>query len=206
MDIQYLENPPHVFVIENFYTEDELNKIWEELDDFYDKNFLDNSSNVGPARTIDGIPLKRANGIFLYKSKFPNSNIIKINNKVKEHSIIFSKHDEKYEKLDECVYNTLMSYYDNDHYYKPHSDQSVFTACSYFFKEPKKFSGGNFILNDFNKEFEIKNNMLIIFPGKYRHQARKVKLDKNFPGHGRYCISQFFNIPVPEESEEKKND
>jgi len=206
MDIQCLENPPHVFVIENFYTEDELNKIWEELDDLYDKNFLDNSSNVGPARTRDGISLKKANGVFLYESKFPNSNIIKLNKKIKECSLLFAQQDKTYAKLGECVYNTLISYYSNGHYYKPHDDQSIFTACSYFFKEPKKFSGGNFILNDFNKEFEIKNNMVIIFPGKYTHQARKVELKKEFPDYGRYCISQFFNIPVPEESEEKKND
>lgn len=206
MNIQYLENPPHVFVIENFYTEDELNKIWEELDDFYDKNLLNNTSNAAPARTRDGVPLRNAKGIFLHKNKFPNSNITKINNKVKEYSTIFSKYDEKYKKLDEYVYSTLLTYYNNGQYYKPHKDQSVFTACVYFFKEPKKFSGGNFILNDFDKEFEIKNNMMIIFPGKYTHQARKVELKKEFPGYGRYCISQFFNIPVPEESEEKKND
>jgi hypothetical protein len=161
---------------------------------------------VGPARTRDGISLKKANGVFLYESKFPNSNILKLNKKIKECSLLFTQQDKKYAKLDECVYNTLISYYNNGHYYKSHTDQSIFTACGYFFKEPKKFSGGNFILNDFNKEFEIKNNMLIIFPGNYRHQARKVELKKEFKGYGRYCISQFFNIPVPKESEEKKND
>jgi len=204
MDVQYLKNPPHVFVIENFYTEDELNLMWNEFDSFHNKEFL--TSSTGSARTIDYIPLKKSKGTWLDEKTNSNSQILKFSKKVKENHHLYSEYDREYSVLSDCVCSTLISYYGDGDYYKPHEDTTLFTACTYFFKEPKKFSGGNFLLNNYNIEIEIKNNMLIIFPGKYTHQARKVELKKEFKGYGRYCISQFFNIPVPEESEEKKND
>ena len=91
---------------------------------------------------------------------------------------------------------TLVNYYENANYYKPHADETLFSAISFHYKEPKKFSGGDFILNDFNLKIEIKNNMLIIFPGAYHHGVTEVIMNKKDlnQGFGRYSMVQFINI------------
>jgi hypothetical protein len=193
MNIKYL-GTPNVFIVEDFYSEEEVNQIWTELDSLYIDGLID-ARRMGVARHED-IPLKKSKGTFLSPEDNPDSIIIKLNGKVRDCWKEFSAHDKYYEKLNSCPYSTLVSYYANGHFYKPHHDSTTFTACTYFFKEPKRFTGGDFLLNQYKVKIQIKNNMMVLFPGPYIHQATMVKMDKNDAGYGRYCISQFFNTEV----------
>jgi len=205
MEIVYSDNLPHVLIIKNFYSEEEVNTIWKELETVHlmDKT---QSKKIGGAESEHG-PLKKAIGKWIYYEETPDNELLKISHKVKNHADIFTEYSDYYKdlKLDLCVSNVLISYYSNGGFYKPHTDFSYITACSYFFKEPKKFSGGNFLIKQrektyvsdpskFDADIEIENNMIVIFPGHYLHQAKKVEMNSKDFGYGRYCISQFYNV------------
>jgi hypothetical protein len=58
------------------------------------------------------------------------------------------------------------------------------------------FSGGDLKFLDYDIDIELENNMVVIFPSCYLHQATDVKMDESiekFSGYGRYCMSQFLS-------------
>jgi hypothetical protein len=192
---------PIYAVIEDFYNEEELKLIWRELE------FLTYKMQI-PERTGTAVDaesrklLKKAKGIFL-NQVFSNPNmsdIYGVSTKITSTNLIekLTSKNPIYRSIESCSMSTLINYYENSEYYKSHKDISVFTAITYFFKEPKKFDGGNLILSDFNIEIEIKNNMLVIFPGCYMHEVPEIKMnDKDLKqGLGRYSIAHFLSIPL----------
>ena len=79
-------------------------------------------------------------------------------------------------------------------FYLPHVDASVYTVISYFWKEPKKFTGGNLKLKDFDIEIEVKNNMVIYMPSVYVHEVTPIVMEEKSLGYGRYSMSQFLFV------------
>lgn len=203
MDFQFFDDnrkiPHGVAVIENFYTENELKLIWKELDYLTSENLLLPPEKTGTSLDREtGKPRKENSGLFLdeyYKNR-NFSSILTLNRKV--FSVL---NDEIYFQRPIFRYmatvnsdSTLLNYYEDNNYYKPHIDNCVYTVLTYFFKEPKQFSGGNFRIVDYDLEFEIKNNMVIYMPSCYLHEALPVKMEQNQKGYGRYCLSQFMFI------------
>jgi Rps23 Pro-64 3,4-dihydroxylase Tpa1-like proline 4-hydroxylase len=91
-------------------------------------------------------------------------------------------------------FNTLVSYYENSDYYKPHSDVAVYSTLTYLYKDPKNFTGGDisFIIENERLDIEIQNNLSIVFPSGYLHEVSPVTiLNSGLEDHGRYCISLF---------------
>ena len=72
----------------------------------------------------------------------------------------------------------------------------MYTAVTWFFKEPKSFSGGNFYFADYGIKIEVQNNMAVIFPSFVKHAVDEIILEQNndLMGYGRYAISQFLFI------------
>ena len=192
-----LEEPfPHL-IIENFYNEEELKLIWEELK-FYTKpgkllEAKDFGGVVGKtnshALALDGV----------YHPKHRNlSNILNVNRKLFTCEALHLFADihgccsiAPYANWD----ITKVRYYHNGEYYEPHTDKPFqFLAFSYFYKEPKKFSGGQVYFPEYNYEYSCDNNSMIILPGWVTHGVKKVKIDNSdyYDGYGRYCISSFF--------------
>jgi hypothetical protein len=183
--------------IDNFYNENELQLIWDEL------KFLTHSHKLElPNKTGQIDPtMKHNNGLFLdsvyAERRF--SNILKVNRKVFSANIMKQYADLHF--MNTVIFNlnsdaTLLSYYENAGYYKSHSDTAVITILTWLFKEPKQFEGGNLIFTDFKEEINIKNNTVIMFPSHTKHEVTAIKMEsKNkFSGNGRYCISQFMSI------------
>ena len=72
---------------------------------------------------------------------------------------------------------TKVRYYHDGDYYKPHTDASMqFLAFSYFYKEPKKFTGGELFFPEYDYELTCDNNSLIMFPGWVEHGVKKVSI------------------------------
>ena len=193
---------PIYAVIEDFYNQEELKLIWRELKYITPKLAIPELSN--PAHNIEsGESLKKAKGRFLSDifTKQNMSDIDTIARKISSPKLVKKLVDKNpiYRSIESCFTSTLVNYYENSEYYKSHNDLSVFTAITYIFEEPKKFSGGNLILSDFNVEIQIKNNMLVIFPGCYMHEVQEIKMDNNDlkQGLGRYSIVNFLVIPSP---------
>ncbi len=186
---------PHM-IIENFYNEHELKLIWEELN-FYTKpgKFLEAKYYGG---IVDYTNSKALLLDSIYKNHRPLSNILTVNRKLFDCGVL----DHFAEIHQSCILatksnhdTTKVRYYHDGEYYDPHTDRSMqFLGFSYFYKEPKKFTGGNLIFPQYDYEITCNNNSMIILPGWVEHGVTKVEIDESdyFDGFGRYAITSFF--------------
>ena len=209
MNINYLDCGFPYILIDDFYNEEELDLIWEELD-FLSYDFkLKSPEETGAAFVppdksgIDErILLKKNRGIFLedvFKYK-ECSNILKVNKKLFDIDLI--KHGSWFFKNIPEALSTgtnLISYYeDTDEersYYAPHRDTALVTCLTWFYKgTSKKFKGGDLYFPDYdNKCVEVKYNRVILFPSFIQHAVDNVEVEECFRGKymGRYCLTTF---------------
>lgn len=202
LKIHQIKNPFPFLQIENLYSEDELILLWKEFDFLTHPDKLESPENTGSALDEETkVPLKKNKGLFLddlYSSR-NISNILTITKQLFSPVILnaFSELSFGYENIKYTNRDaTLLSYYENSEYYKSHRDEALYTAVTWFFKEPKSFSGGNFYFTDYGIKIEMQNNMAVIFPSFVKHAVDEIILEKNnnLTGHGRYSISQFLYI------------
>ena len=196
----YKEPFPHL-IVDNFYDEKELELIWEEL------NFYTKPGKLFEAKDYGGVE-DRTNAKALaldslYLNHEPNgqanyrkiSNILTVNRKLFDSGIL-----DTYASIHECCnlyYNsdvTKVRYYHDGEYYEPHRDSSFQTLIfSYFYKEPKAFTGGELYFPKHNYEYSCNNNSMIILPSWVQHAVNKVKIKESdyYAGLGRYAITSF---------------
>jgi hypothetical protein len=198
--IHQIKNPFPFLQIENLYDENELKLIWQELDFLNCPNKLQLPEKTGTALNEENIPIKKNKGLFLDEiySKREISNILTLNRKLFNSEIkdAFSELSFGYQSI-KCTNSdsTLISYYENADYYRPHRDTALYTAVTWFFKEPKAFIGGDFYFSDYNMKIEIQNNMMILFPSFVEHSVDEIILkNKSLSGYGRYAMTQFIYI------------
>ena len=197
--------PFPLMVINNFFNQQELDLIWKELDFYTAPNKLFTAENYGGV-----VGYTNAKAIVLddlYKNyennekgvNFRNiSNILTVNRKLFESGVL-----DTFSSLHGCVSIanktnhdiTKVRYYHDGQYYDPHTDKStMFLAFSYFYKEPKKFVGGDLEFTKYDFKLPCDNNSMVIFPGWVEHGVRKVKIKNSdyYDGWGRYAITSFF--------------
>ena len=198
--------PFPLMVINNFYNQQELDLIWKELDFYTAPNKLLSAENYGGV-----VGYTNAKAIVLddlYKNYEKNekgvnfrniSNILTVNRKLFESGVL-----DTFSSLHGCVSIanktnhdiTKVRYYHDGQYYDPHTDKStMFLAFSYFYKEPKKFVGGDLEFPKYDFKLPCDNNSMVIFPGWVEHGVRKVKIKNSdyYDGWGRYAITSFFS-------------
>lgn len=91
----------------------------------------------------------------------------------------------------------LLSSYMNGGFYGNHIDidlDCIATAVLFICKEPQKFQGGDFILE--NELIPFKNNKLIVFASCRKHSVTEVVLKDNEFENSRFSI-QYFMSPRP---------
>ena len=205
----YKEPFPHL-IVKNFYNEEELELIWEELKFYthpgklYDaKDFggiVDNTNSKAIIldqlyRNYSHKQSENVNGNPNYRLM---SNILTVTRKIFNSGIL-----EVFSNIHGCCSiakfanwdATKVRYYHNGEYYEPHTDKSMqFLAFYYIHKEPKKFSGGEVYFPQYNYEYSCDNNSLIMFPGWVEHGVKEVKIEDSdyYDGWGRYAITTFF--------------
>ncbi len=197
VNITVYTEPIHFIYIENVYDENELELIWQELE-FLNCNdkLLDPEMTASAAE--EGVLIKKNKGVFLdvlYTNR-NFSNILTVNRKILTTDVINQQDSWFFKDLCSTRDDTLISYYEGGDYYQPHKDNALATICSWFFKEPKKFTGGNFYFVDYNTKIEVINNSAVIFPSHMKHAVDTIDMNiaDQGKGLGRYCISQFLNI------------
>ena len=209
MNIIPVNNPTTPFVvIEDTFTDFELDGIWSELDYYCKtKELLTVGNGTGGALDSSGNRyIKNNYGVFLYelwlKPEF--SFLLKYGRKlfdpqVGEEIANANIHMRAYKtsNYDTC----LLSYYEDEQYYDTHTDGAQYTIVTWLYREPKDFDGGEFIFNDSNLTIECKNNMTIIFPSYYYHMVNSVKMKRHYEeklhGYGRFTLSQWaFQLPT----------
>jgi len=186
--------------IENMYSQDELKLIWQELEFLNQLDKFKGPEETGSAKTPEGEVLKKNSGLYLdelYNSR-KISNILTVNSNLFSTHILeaFSSLCFLYENIKHTNEDTtLISYYDNCGYYKPHQDNALYSAVTWFFKEPKKFNGGDFYFTDYNLKIEVKNNKTVLFPSIIYHSVDEISMNVDFPpGYGRYVMVQFIHL------------
>jgi hypothetical protein len=190
-----VKDPIPYLIIDEVFTSDELNKIYQELEFIQPK--LLGPDRTGGARNEKKEHQKNNTGVFLdelfHLRDF--SNILTFNRKFFSQEVFDNllKCHPAYALIFNCNQdNTLMSYYEDSEHYKKHKDSSIITINSWFFKEPKNFSGGEFIFSDYNISIPVKNNSSVIFFSCYHHEVTPVKIiDKSVPCSGRFSMSMF---------------
>ena len=196
---------PHM-IVENFYNDDELKLIWEELD-FYTKD-----GKLFDAHEFGGVIDKtNSKAIWLdkiFSKKYRNlSNILKVNRKLFDSAVLeaFSSVHDCCSIAKFCNYDvTKVRYYHDGDYYEPHTDKTVqFLGFSYFYREPKKFEGGELIFPKYDYTFDCPNNSLIMMPGWVEHGVSKISIKNSdyFDGYGRYAVTSFFSNKDKKETE-----
>jgi len=198
MKLHVIKYPfPHV-VINDYFTEEELKRVWKELNFLTQKDKLQIPEKTGTARNEDGTPKKRNSGLFLDEvySNRDISDILKFGRKifddVESRKIIANSCWELKPWLDGIGrFTTLVSYYEDSDYYKPHKDIGFFTTLVHLFTEPKHYTGGELYFPEFDFTVPTVYNRMFIFPSQLEHQVNLVKMNNSdFSGYGRYTITQ----------------
>lgn len=198
-----------VIVIDSFYDFAAKQKIMQELLFLNnDSRKLQNPKNSGSAWEFDNsLPdgkkyLKQNKAHSLDNIYWDRnvSNILVENRKLFSEEVtneLISFHQifryVKYVNID-C---TLVSYYDNSDYYLPHRDDATITALTWFYQEPKSFSGGELIFEN-SLEIDCITNRCVIFPSIMLHAVNEIKIDNNKKEKnlGRFAISQFLSYKI----------
>ena len=211
MKIQAIDDTLTPYVrIDNTFTEDELPKIWQELDYYCaTKELALPGHGTGGAKIAEDegdAYLKNNYGVFLHelwnnknfsfllkygRKFFDGDNVIDITNcNIHMRAFHLSNYD-----------TALLSYYEDSHYYDMHFDMAQYTCVTWLYKEPKAFGGGEFVFNDSGIEIECTNNTTIIFPSYYYHEVKPIVMNQEYDevmhGHGRFTLSQWaFCLPT----------
>ncbi len=196
---------PHM-IIDNFYNEKELELVWEEL------NFYTKPGKLLEAKDYGGVVgYTNAKALMLdsvYKDYSNNdgnnyrnlSNILTVNRKLFTSGVL-----DAFAGIHDCCSianqsnsdTTKIRYYHDGEGYDPHTDKGFqFLAFSYYYKEPKKFTGGQLYFPKYDYEVPCDNNSMIVFPGWVEHGVKEVKIEDSdyFDGCGRYAITSFFGF------------
>ena len=198
------KNEPFPYIlIDDFYDQSELDRIWEELDYLCNPKRMGRSSiERGAATNIysDGTEQSIKNSWDLFLDTFFTSrdfsNILEVNRKLINKEIFKDHPHWLFNHLDALNEdNTQILYYENNDEYKPHRDLARLTGITWFYREPKKFTGGNLRFPRFDMEIECKHNRVIVFPSSIHHGVDKVGMEEKDMGKklGRFTMTQFLS-------------
>lgn len=195
----YNKNGYQFLYVDNWFNKNEEKLIWKELDFYYRPDNLELASDFSAKK--DGVTLsnswrmypdamftenyKHVSSIISSTKKFQDIKFQDFIKKAMPHGVQFCLMDKN---------SSIVSYYDNAHEYKTHHDNPQFTALIWFFKEPKKFTGGDFIFTQSNVNVKCKHNRMVLFPSYYLHKVTPVLLDNEYrnKGLGRFTITHFY--------------
>ena len=151
----------------------------------------------------DKIYKKSAKGGFLdqiFQFRREESAILTINRKI--FNIDFMSEISKYHYFFSYIGfstkdTTIIHYYEDDNGYDFHEDNATITLLSWHFFEPKKFSGGDLILDEEERiSVESLNRRILIMPSIIGHKVETVSMndeDKN-KDLGRFSVAQFIYL------------
>lgn len=193
-----------VAVIDNFFTEDEADRIWSEIVFLSSGDKMKEPGDTGTAFDLDEdgnkIWAKKNKGLFLddiYADRSV-SDILTLDRKIfypDVHAPLVEKHAifQHLEYINrDC---SLLSYYEDTDYYNLHVDDAVLTVIVWFFKQPKQFEGGRLIFEN-DLQIECEYNRAVVFPSILKHGVDPIKItDERYKNknYGRYTLTQLCN-------------
>jgi len=188
-------------IIDNFFNNAEYNELLEESLFLLNNDLLEPPNPTFSAKDKNENLLRNNTGLFLdlyYNENRSQSKILTLTRQLFSPEVCeellkidYFYHYFLYSNTD-C---TMLNYYEDNEFYKPHTDSSVITTLFWLFKSPKSFKGGDLILNH-NKKIKCLSNRLVIFPSIITHEVTKVSIPTHLKnqGNGRFCITNFVLI------------
>lgn len=189
MDIKIENEPFPYIIIEDYFTEDECNLIWKEIDFLYPK--LGTPETFFAAREDDGTFITNSLGIALddiYRDR-KISDILTISSKIFDNKLC-----QKFEEKNEYWYvincankdYTKLRFYNELAKYDCHRDQWVNAITSTTFSDVD-FIGGNLYFPRYDLTIESIHNRTVIFPGWVEHGITEI--EKGY----RFAITKFIH-------------
>ncbi len=189
-------------MIDNFYNEEELELIWEDLTSIGTLGSLlvKAKGHEGVATDEDGTPkadLRRCGLDELYEGNREKSNIFKVYEKITSSKVVdaYKETTAAYRTFTSTNNDaTIVNYYDHGDYYKEHNDVFIHSCLIFFYIQPKKFTGGDLVFTDSGATVECLHNRMILFPSYYLHKVTEIEMneeDRN-KGLGRYSFAHFY--------------
>ena len=97
--------------------------------------------------------------------------------------------------IDTNADSTMLSYYEDSDSYDTHHDTAAWTQLTWFVKEPRRFDGGDFVLEQPKIKIKLKHNRSVLFPSMYDHRVIPLKSHDNMErGYGRWSITHFYYV------------
>ena len=191
---------PYV-VIDNWYTKSEEKAVWKELE-FYNSlpsQIIDRAENTAVAKN-QGKALGKSyrwylDFLYTQDGRYQSAILNCLYKATSPELLLSTKDFDPYHNMIKSSTDiaSLISYYENNDYYDEHFDTYNWTLLIWYFKQPKKFEGGNFTLTGPNDEIECKHNRAILFPCSYNHKITPVTMNNdNDEKNGRYTITHFY--------------
>ena len=206
MEFNYIGDGIDAIVIDNFYTEEQLKEIHEELVFLTKPSIMvDDRNKLKAATDGNGNFVATKSGVWVdevFKDwkhsaliRCPMENFSKegVSDKIISYNSLFNL-------FYHCNCRShLLSYYESGGYYSRHRDESVFTVLNYFHREPKQYTGGDITLysrGELKKAtIESRNNRVVIIPSSTLHEVTTIDMNSNkLSGDGRYCNSIFLTV------------
>lgn len=204
MRFEVLTYPFEHIIIHDVFTPDQLTKVWSEIQFLHPRlvRVGVNGFDGGSAKDEQGNLLKQNSVISLnevYNNQTSVSYILQYladlfhsdeltNPSVNELGYYFKLY------VKARTFYFKLQYYENNDGYESHTDVSVFTNNLFLYREPKGFTGGDFVFDEYDYTVSCETNKMVIFPSTIKHSVTSVKMLDDTPMSGRYSITTFQNI------------
>ena len=204
MKIQNYDEAFPYIIIDDYYDEEELRMIWEELEFLSYPHKMRKTSVEGGAPFENGELVKKnfSRYIDLIYNYRELSNILNVNRKLfADDYRIFRQHPHWF--FQNLYINddfTQVAYYEDDDEYKEHRDYASVTALTWLYKQPKQFTGGDLYIGPEKIKIDCVHNRTFIMPSMIEHSVNQISMNPEHTGQdkrqGRYVISQFGNCAI----------
>lgn len=196
MKISVINEPISVISIQDFFTPDQLTEAWAEIESLEQRRNELFTENPGSAYRDDRL-LKSNTGLFM-QDVYPDPNQSVMTRAIFEaldSRALFPDSSYYFGEFNCGLQGFLLSNYGDEDYYEPHRDESLATLLIWLYKEPRKFTGGDFKFSDCpDLPIATGTNCGLLFPGRYKHEVSQVVQETTDPLDGRYCLSLFFDL------------
>ena len=188
------QKPIPYMLVKNYFSEDDIEHMFRELKFLTPKMEFQDGTNLP---TKDHKKNVQINLDKLYENR-DTSNILNVMNKIYNDGELISNLEIASWFYEVWGYtnndNTFVAYYENTDYYKAHWDSSITTILRWFYREPKKYTGGDLTFTESGEKIKCKHNRMIMFPGYYLHEVDPIKMEEEHKNKnlGRYTLTTFY--------------
>lgn len=190
------ENTQFPFLlIEDFFTEQELEQVWQEIDALEPQWKTVDSDTTGNRTQRDGRTLATSDRVYLDEAYADRSHsMLQCNLGRIGHEQIINTYEKYVPAARTLRYTnsdrTILARYSNTQAYERHIDAYQHSQILFLHTDPKRFTGGDLHFPDNGCTIESVNNTCVVFPSYYYHEVSKVTAPNKYSS--RYSVTRFY--------------